>query len=73
MNLREFINRLSFVVVAQNLVVPFCLPVFLENPTGKERKKKKFKPQDQSLPSGKYGKCIYHRRLGREYENYKKD
>jgi len=73
MTLREIIYRLGFVAIAQNLVVPFRLefPAFLEKPAGKG--KKKSKPQGRSLPAGRREKSVYHRRLGREYENYKKD
>lgn len=73
MTFREFIGYLGFAVTAQNLVVPFRIefPAFPENSTAGERKR--FKPRNCKTYSKKCRDRVYHRRLGREYENYGKD
>lgn len=73
--LMEFLNVvscLSFVAAAQNLIVVYRLPV-PEYSCATETPGRKKKRHDRRVFVKKIGNPVYHRRLCREYENYRKD
>ena len=72
MNIRNFLSNLSFVVLSLNFARMFriSVPIVVVN----EKSNKWHRRNAVSLQSSKKsGKSIYHRRLGRQFENYKKD